>query len=186
MKLRGEDEAARERLAGLIAAVAAGDRRAFRQLYLETSPRLLGVAIVLLKRRDLAEEVLQEAYLSLWRRAATYRADRGSPLAWLVAILRYRAIDRLRQLQGERATAELSPEAADSAPGPFDWAANSEEGRRLQRCLEELEQRQRDSILLAFVEGLTHEELAERIGAPLGTVKSWIRRGLRRLKDCLG
>ena len=105
-------------------------------------------------------------------------------LAWLIATLRYRAIDRLRKRESR--TEELSPELPDGATSPFDWAAASEDGRRLKACLAVLDDKQRKAIVLAFTEGLTHEELAARIDAPVGTVKSWIRRGLMRLKDCLG
>lgn len=116
---------------------------------------MFGIAVRMLRRRDVAADVLQEAYVSVWRRAATYRPDCGTPMTWMVAILRYRAIDRLRK-RDER-TEELSPELPDGAPSPFDWTAASEQGRRVRDCLGRLEERQRTAIVLPFVEGLTHE-----------------------------
>ena len=177
-----------DRAAALLRAIAGGDREAFRQLYDETSPRLLGLALRLLRRRDAAADVVQETYVRIWQRADTYRPERGSGLGWLTTILRYRAIDRmrLREQRGETLTPELADTLPDPGASPFEGAASSEAGRRLRECLSRLDGKQQSAIVLAFVEGLTHEEIAGRIDSPVGTVKSWIRRGLKRLKDCLG
>jgi RNA polymerase sigma-70 factor (ECF subfamily) len=172
----------------LIAAVARGDRAAFADLYAATSPQLFAVALRILKRRDRAEEALQDAYVSLWRRAGDYRPARGSAFAWMASIVRYRAIDLVRR---DRALVPLddAPERAtwaDPGPSPFDAASASAEARRLKACLDSLEEKPRAAIMMAYYEGLTHEELAGRLATPLGTVKSWIRRGLAKLKECLG
>ncbi len=175
-------------LEALSAAVARGRRDAFAALYAATSPQLFGVALRILKRRDWAEEALQDSYVSVWRRAGDYRPVKGSVLTWMVSIVRYRAIDVLRR---NRMTVPLeeTPEREtwrDPGPSPFEATLASAEGRRLRACLETLDDKPRAAIMLAYFEGLTHEELATRLAAPLGTVKSWIRRALAKLKDCLG
>jgi RNA polymerase sigma-70 factor, ECF subfamily len=174
-------------LESLIEASAAGNRAAFSALYDAAAPQLFGLALRILKRRDWAEDVLQEALISAWRNAGEYRRELGSGKAWLTVILRNRALDRLRR----EATARLEPsgdampEVEDPSPSALDLTISGESGRRLMACLEQLEEVQKRAILMAYFEGLTHEELAARIASPLGTVKSWIRRGLQRLKGCL-
>jgi RNA polymerase sigma-70 factor, ECF subfamily len=174
-------------LESLIEASAAGNRAAFSALYDAAAPQLFGLALRILKRRDWAEDVLQEALISAWRNAGEYRRALGSGKAWLTVILRNRALDRLRR----EATARLEPgggamlEVEDPSPSALDLTISGEAGRRLMGCLEQLEEVQKRAILMAYFEGLTHEELAARIASPLGTVKSWIRRGLQRLKGCL-
>lgn len=174
-------------LESLIEASAAGNRAAFSALYDAVAPQLFGLALRILKRRDWAEDVLQEALISAWRNAGEYRRDLGSGKAWLTVILRNRALDRLRR----EATARLEPsgdampEVEDPNPSALELTISGEAGRRLMTCLEQLEAVQKRAILMAYFDGLTHEELAARIATPLGTVKSWIRRGLQRLKGCL-
>ncbi|MBL8838421.1 MAG: sigma-70 family RNA polymerase sigma factor [Alphaproteobacteria bacterium] len=178
----------RDGLGRLLGDAAAGDRAAFRAVYDATAPHLLGVALRILRRRDAAEEVVQEAYVSIWQHAGEYRRERGTPIAWMGTIVRNRALDRIRR---ERATVAL-----DDVPGHEDWhdpdplpddaTATSQEARRLAVCLDALDAKQRRAIVLAYREGLTHDEIARRLPAPLGTVKTWIRRGLMQLKDCLG
>lgn len=174
-------------LAELIAATVRGDRAAFSRLYGATGPQLFAVALRIVKRRDRAEEVLQDAYVSIWHRARDYDADKGSVLTWMASIVRHRAIDILRR---ERPTTPLDDAAgveawADTAPGPLDAAIASAEARRVRDCLDRLEGKQREAILLAYYDGLTQEQLAVRLAVPLGTIKSWVRRGLLRLKECL-
>lgn len=174
-------------LVELLAATADGDRAAFARLYQESSGRLFAVALRILRRRDLAEDVLQDAYLTIWKKAGQYQAERGRPLAWMATIVRYRAIDRLRT--GSRMP-DAQPSAADietfEAAGDCDgWQEPQAITIGIRRCLERLQPKQRDAILLAFYHGFTHEELAVRLDVPLGTVKSWVRRGLMQLKDCL-
>jgi RNA polymerase sigma-70 factor (ECF subfamily) len=179
-------------LEAALALVATGDRHAFAQLYKATAPHLYGLALRILKRRDWAEDVVQETYLQIWHKAALYHADAGSPRAWLSVMLRNRSFDRLRRerARGSGTTAPFdevlqSRLADEETPSPFDGVADGAEARRLADCLEGLEANPRRAIQLAFWDGLTHDELSMRLAAPLGTVKSWIRRGLMRLKACL-
>ena len=174
-------------LESLIESSAVGDRAAFGALYDAAAPQLFGLAMRILKRRDWAEDVLQEAMISAWRNAGDYRRDLGSAKAWLTVILRNRALDRLRREAAARLgdAGDGVPEVADPAPSALDLAASGEDGRRLRTCIEQLEEVQKRAILLAYFDGLTHEQLASRLASPLGTVKSWIRRGLQRLKGCL-
>ncbi|MDP2229219.1 MAG: sigma-70 family RNA polymerase sigma factor [Moraxellaceae bacterium] len=175
-------------LAPLMYRTALGDRRAFEQLYRATSGRLLGVALLVMRRRDLAEDVLQEAFVKIWHSASSYQPERGAVSTWLGTIVRRTAIDRLRR---DRHAAVALDDAeweamADDAPGPLDNTMAEAEARRLGLCMEQLDDRQRESVTLAFHHGLTHTELAARLGSPLGTVKAWVRRGLDRLRQCLG
>jgi RNA polymerase sigma-70 factor (ECF subfamily) len=174
-------------LNGLLISIAGGDRAAFARLYELTSPRLFAVGLRLLRRRDWAEDVLQEAYIRVWNKASLYEARHGNPLAWLTTILRRCALDRLRELQrmgpavefGELAEELAMPALADADPRSAVMADS------IRNCVEDLEAKQRRAILLAYYYGLTHEELSSHLDSPLGTVKSWIRRGLQRLKECL-
>lgn len=168
------------RLERLLQSSAGGDRAAFADLYAETATRLFGVALRIVGRPDHAEDVLQEAFVRIWHRAGDYRPERGSPLAWLCTIVRNKAIDRRRR---ERPEVELDEErAAEESP---DTSLLSEDARQLQACLEALGEPQRGCVVMAFVEGYTHQELAARLDRPLGTIKSWIRRSLGQLKLCL-
>lgn len=176
-----------EELAPLVYRTALGDQRAFEDLYQQTSPRLMGVALALLRRRDLAEDVLQEAYVKVWHAAGSYRPELGSVGTWLATIVRRSAIDRLRRQKSEGQTLP-DPDwdlLEDDGPGPLERMLEDDDARRLARCLEHLDERQRESVRLAFFHGLTHSELAEKMSAPLGTVKAWVRRGLEKLKGCL-
>jgi RNA polymerase sigma-70 factor (ECF subfamily) len=170
----------------IIAAVAEGDKHAFRQLYDATAPKLYGVALRLLGRRDHAEEVLQDAFLSVWRNAGQYDIARGSAFAWLAMIVRNKALDCARRRR-RRPEASIEDEAAVALAvvGCDALTRIDEEGRDVRCCYQLLPDRLRDIIGLAFFEGLTHDELAARVKAPLGTVKSWVRKGLSLLKECL-
>jgi RNA polymerase sigma-70 factor, ECF subfamily len=175
-------------LSGLLARSALKDQQAFADLYRRTSPKLLGMALRILHRQDWAEEVLQESFVSIWQHAGDYTAAKSAPVTWMTSIVRNRALDFLRrpreELPGEfEAMLEV---IADETPGLLDGLAEREEARSLVRCLETLEPSQRQTIALAFFHGLTHSELAAHLKAPLGTVKTWVRRGLERLKSCLG
>src|SRR6218665_2583571 len=176
-----------EDLAALVYRTALGDQRAFEDLYQQTSPRLFGVALALLRRRDLAEDVLQEAYVKVWHAAGSYRPELGTVGTWMGTIVRRSAIDRLRRQKSEGLTMP-EPDGdllEDDGPGPLERMLEDDDARRLARCLEHLDERQRESVRLAFFHGLTHSELAETMSAPLGTVKAWVRRGLEKLKGCL-
>ncbi|HET6160965.1 MAG TPA: sigma-70 family RNA polymerase sigma factor [Dongiaceae bacterium] len=170
----------------MLIACQGGDREAFSGLYRLTSPQLFGLAIRILRRRDWAEEAVQECFVTIWRRAKDYRPDLGPALPWITVILRNKCLDRLRR---EKPLQPLDESAVadrpDEGPSPLEGAMAADDARRLKGCVDQLDEDQQRSIRLAYYEGLTHEELAARLAAPLGTVKSWIRRGLQRLKRCL-
>jgi RNA polymerase sigma-70 factor (ECF subfamily) len=170
----------------LIGNIARRDRAAFAALYDATAAQLFGVALRILRRRDLAEEALQESFVAVWERAGDYSPVRGAPMTWLVTIVRHHAIDQLRRRGSRAEDRSVSEEALLTvAAGEGDSADRGAEIGALQRCLDTIEAQPRRAVLLAYVYGLTHEELAARLGAPMGTVKSWIRRSLERLKRCL-
>ncbi len=168
----------------LIRRTGSGDKAAFAALYTQVSAKLFGVALRICGSREVAEEVLQEGFVAIWARAADYDPVRGPAMGWLATIVRHCAIDQLRRQQsrpeGHRAPEELL--ASFAQPGRTDTGA---EMRALQRCLDELEPQPRQAILLAYLYGLTRDELAARLAVPVGTIKSWIRRGLERLQRCL-
>lgn len=169
--------AAVEALPTLLERTAQGDRAAFRALYDRTAPHLFGVALRITRNRETASDALQEAFLRIWRGAARFDATRGSADAWLAAIVRYRAIDVVR--------AQVPTDEPSEADLPAWPAADAADAAALQRCLQELPPDRQRLVLLAFVEGFSHSELASRLEAPLGTVKSWIRRSLEMLRACL-
>lgn len=175
-------------LAALIHQTALGDRRAFDRLYRQSSPQLFGAALALTRRRDVAEEVLQDAFVKIWHAAASFQPERGSANAWLGTILRRCAIDRLRRRTPDTGFLDDAgwEAIADDAPGPLQNVMADADARRLGHCLDQLDERQRESVSLAFLHGLTHSELATHLAAPLGTVKAWVRRGLDKLRGCLG
>ena len=174
----------------LLRRCASGEAAALRLLYKNTAAQLFGVLRRILLRDDLAQEALQDVYVSVWRNAKDYRAARGSPFTWLVSIARNRAIDIKRSRRREVQFAdpiEYVPE--DDGAANSDLAALAErdaDALRLKGCLDELQPMQRNAVCLAYLNGLTHEEVAGTLAAPLGTVKSWVRRGLESLKGCIG
>lgn len=179
-----------ENLQRLLAATADGDTAAFSELYRHTSAHLYGLLLRMLRRKDLAEEALQDCYVRIWQKSSSYAAERGSPTVWMASIARYRALDLLRARRPE--FSETNPETSEPPATHIDHAVDIErdvdtEGAldRLHNCLGELASEQRDAVMLAYYEGFTHPELASRLDAPLGTVKSWVRRGLLRLRECL-
>ncbi|SPA50740.1 sigma-70 family RNA polymerase sigma factor [Cupriavidus taiwanensis] len=180
-----------DRLEGLLQAVAVGERQALRALYDLTATKLFGLALRITGRRDWAEDVVQESFVSIWHHAGDYRPQLAAPMTWMTAIVRNRALDCLRRAAAARVpqTAELEQDLAewlaDDSAGPAELAEASQQARALNRCLQRLEQPQRQAIMLAYLQDLSHAELAERLRAPLGTVKSWIRRGLERLRNCM-
>ncbi len=179
-------DAARTRLVEALVATGAEDRAAFSTLYKLTSAKLFGVCLRICGERQAAEDVLSEVYLTIWRRAGAYEPGRASPISWLATIARNRAIDWRRSAGRKVAlTLDEAPEVADSDPSAEERMVTKDEDSRLHLCLDQLEDKQRGAIRTAFFDGLTYAELAEREGVPLGTMKSWVRRGLVRLKDCL-
>ena len=176
-----------EPLASLLAACARRDRAAFERLYRETSPKLFGVALRILKREDWAEDVLQECYVRIWDHARDFRAGLAAPMTWMTSIVRNRCLDWLRRpkLEVIDEDGELIESAESDYPGPLAELEASADARALKKCLNALEAKQRQAIALAYFDGLSHAELAGHLREPLGTVKTWVRRGLLRLKSCL-
>ena len=178
-------------LQSLLSRVALGDRKAFRALYDAAAPSLFGVALRILKRRDRAEDVLQDAFVSVWQCAASYSAAASQPMTWLTAIVRNRALDLLR---GDtlRATESIHDEETgetneppDDRPDPLGLFEQAADALSIRACLDEIRGPQRQCLALAYYHGLTHSEVAARMASPIGSVKVWIRRGLDRLKRCL-
>jgi len=180
-------EALRSQLAAALARVASGDRVALQLVYEMTSAKLFGVCLRILNNRSEAEDVLQDVYVTVWRKAAAFDPGLASPITWLVTIARNRAIDRLRASAMTRRMEpiETADAVSDPAPGAAERVEMAQQHQRLAGCLDELEGRQAAAIRAAFLDGTTYEELATRMGVPLGTMKSWIRRGLLKLRACL-
>jgi len=183
--IRAKTEA-RAALTAALARVASGDRGALRQVYDSTSAKLFGIVLRICGEREAAEDVLQEVYVTVWRRAAGYDPERASPVTWLATIARNRAIDwRRARRHAEGAPVEEAEAIADEAPLAPDLIEARQDAARLYGCLDEIESRQSAAIRAAFIGGATYAELATRESVPLGTMKSWIRRGLLRLRECL-
>lgn len=184
-------------LAALLSRSALGERAAFRELYQRTSAHLYAVLLRIQRDRDLAADLLQEVYLSAWKAAGSFDAQQSQPLTWLTHIARNKAIDSLRRAQAQprlestRAADEdddspsLEEQTADPAPGPEHLLQLAADARSLGVCMQGLSAPQRQSIALAFYDGLSHAEVAARMREPLGTVKSWVRRALATLRTCL-
>ncbi len=177
----------RSQLAAALARVAAGDRAALRIVYQDTSAKLFGVCLRILNDRSEAEDVLQDVYVTVWRKAGSFDPARASPITWLVAIARNRAIDRLRSSAASRRSEpiETAEDVRDDAPAALELVVAAEQRERLKTCLGELEERHSAVIRSAFLDGVTYEQLAQRMDVPLGTMKSWIRRSLMKLRTCL-
>lgn len=174
-----------ENLNDLLLAVAGGDNLAFEGLYRATSAKLFGICLRVLPQRAEAEEVLQEVFLGIWRKAEQFDASRASAMTWLSMMTRNKAIDRLRSNAGARAQTAIELDEIEGDSSASEVAEVAENQERIELCLGELEAPRRKLIRTAFFEGATYEELAERSGNPIGTVKSWIRRSLIKLKACL-
>jgi len=182
-------------LSQLLARAGLGDRAAFATLYDKTSSHLFSVVLVTIRKQGQAEDVLQEVYVNVWRSAQSFDAAQSQPLTWLTRIARNRAIDSLRRAQtqpqfesrftGEEEDNDVYDDKADDAPGPLDLLSRASDARALTDCMQDLSASQRQSVALAFYDGLSHAEVAEKMGQPLGTVKSWVRRALSSLKGCL-
>lgn len=174
-----------------LASAAARDAKAFRLLYNATSPKLFGYALRILHKRELAEEVLQESFVSIWNSARSYQSQLAAPMTWMAAIVRNKALDALRRTDG---TLETSMDTFDSsilealrdpAATPIEALQISSDARALANCMTMLEGAHRQVIGMAFYRDLSHSEVAQQMAIPIGTVKTWIRRSLERLKTCL-
>jgi RNA polymerase sigma-70 factor (ECF subfamily) len=193
----GEPGRRSDLLADLIAASALGDERAFRRLYRATSDALFGLALHMLKRRDWAEEVLQESFVSVWRHAARYDETKGAAMTWMIRIVRNQALDWIHPSRPDgferihaRAVDVLGDDLLDgtgnlTAADVAELVEYSRRAERIAACLEALDARQRQSVVLVFFHGLSHGDLARHLQQPLGTVKAWVRRGLAQLASCL-
>jgi RNA polymerase sigma-70 factor (ECF subfamily) len=186
-----QDQAAKkarnQELTELLSACALSDQKAFARLYQMTSANLYGVVLRILNREAWADDCLQEAFVKIWNNAESYRPYLAAPMTWMMTIARNQALDQLRRRRREvmESDSDGFREEVDPDPLPLDRLSQSDEGGRLQDCLDRLNENQRQTIALAYFKGLTHEELANRTDAPLGTVKTWIRRGLEQLRRCL-
>jgi RNA polymerase sigma factor (sigma-70 family) len=182
--------------------VALGDRSAFEQLYRATSAQLFGVVLRINHERGQAEEVLQEVFITVWRQASAFDGRQGAPLTWLTSIARHRAIDSLRRratqpvtisrygpLDGDGGSGDedqdLLARLPGEGPGPLDLLDHASQAHALEHCMSALSGEQRSSLALAYYQGLSHAEVADHLAQPLGTVKSWVRRGLQSLRACL-
>jgi len=174
-------------LVWLIAAVAKGDEVAFERLYTATRAKLFGVVMRILRRQDLAEEVIQECYVKIWSNAGQFNPAVASPITWMVSIARNRAIDLVRKRT--EASIEEEPQAMDVAadsPDPLARREMSDDLKRLLGCVGKLEPERQRLVLLAYYNGWSREQLAEKFNTPVNTVKTWLRRSMLEIRDCLG
>lgn len=172
-------------LSGLLMRMRSGDRVALEQLYASTASRLLGACLRILGDRADAEDALQETFLSAWRQSDSFDPRRGSAMTWLLVIARNRSVDRLRSRRRQLSAASGSMEPEKDHQDQFDLLVVNEERSQLSDCLEQIDRRDCDMIQAAFFEGFTYADLATRAAAPLGTIKSRIRRALLKLRECL-
>ncbi|MDQ2963859.1 MAG: sigma-70 family RNA polymerase sigma factor [Pseudomonadota bacterium] len=176
------------RLMELLARTALKDQQAFAELYRMTSPHLYAMALRILREAGAAEEVLQESFVNIWHHAESYVAAKSQPLTWLTSIVRNRCLDQLRRHEVETVTMDDEEEGVTIAaedPTPLEMLLSRADAHAVRGCVETLDASQKQAIALAFFQGLSHSELSQHLRQPLGTVKSWVRRGLERLRDCL-
>ena len=178
-------------LIALIDRIALADEKALRELYEMTSSKLYGVAVRVVTNREWAEDVLQEAFINIWKIAGDYKATLSPPMAWMALVVRSRGLDFLRRRASERADRMqelddvISDTVAGDSPNPIDVAQASEQAIALHNCLSQLDNKQREVVSLAYMRDMSHGELAEQLKLPLGTVKTWIRRALMQLRGCM-
>jgi RNA polymerase sigma-70 factor (ECF subfamily) len=178
-------------LAALLARTALADQAAFAELYRQTSAHLYAIALRILQQPAVAEETLQEAFVSVWHHAGSYTPAKSQPQTWLTSIVRNRCLDQRRRRELDTVTLtrdnddDVEMDLPAEGPTPVEMLQAGAEAQSVRACLETLEGGQKQAIALAFYQGLSHAELADHLRQPLGTVKSWVRRGLERLKQCL-
>ena len=190
--------AASSELAELLSRTALGDRRSFARLYERTAPHLLGVVVRITRNQELGEDIVQEVFVNVWRAAKDFDARLSQPMTWLTSIARNRAIDSLRRRQTQPSTVsthlasnidgeehDLLQDFASDDAGPEQLLEQAADARALRQCLQVLSGQQQQAVALAFYQGQSYSEVAEHLSQPLGTVKSWVRRGLMSLKSCL-
>jgi RNA polymerase sigma-70 factor (ECF subfamily) len=172
-------------IADLIARCALRDRQAFRDLYGRTSAKLYGVTLRILRDRSEAEEALQEVYVKIWQRADKYVPGGYSPISWLVAVARNHSLDVLRARKPRGEDIDLALDVADAGPDPEQAAADRGERSRIDHCLDQLDTDKADAVRGAYLDGYSYEELSTRFNVPLNTMRTWLRRSLLKLRDCL-
>jgi RNA polymerase sigma-70 factor (ECF subfamily) len=177
------DQAHEAQLAAAIARCAGGDRTAFRLIYDLEAARMIGVAVRIVRRRELAEEAVHDALVNIWRAARSFDPSKGDALPWIYAIVRNRALSILRDEKRFVADEDMAERSAE--PDVDDAVSRLPEAGRLRRCLELLDVKRRDAVVLAYVHGMSHGEIAGKLSVPLGTAKSWTRRGLMSLQECM-
>ena len=168
-----------------VEACARGESAALHALYQREAAWLLGVALRIVRNRDSARDVLQDAFVQIWQRAATYQRTLGSARGWIYTVVRHRALDEARRAGRETPAGDALEALVDATANHYAIASAQASAASLEACLQTLDERRRDCIIYAFVDGYTHEEIAATLASPVGTVKSWIRRGLLALKECL-
>lgn len=181
----GSNTVDKRRIEDLIARVAMGNRQAFSNLYDATSAKLFGICLRVLKDRDSAEDVVQDTFVKVWRNAGQYRANGLSPMTWLITIARNTAIDRLRAKRHNHDNLEDAPEISDPAAGPEQQSVARSEQARIERCLETLQTERADAVRGAYLNGETYADLAERFQVPINTMRTWLRRSLMALRECM-
>ncbi|MBN4080169.1 sigma-70 family RNA polymerase sigma factor [Beggiatoa alba] len=173
-------------LEDLLYRCALHDANALSRLYELSSAKLFAIGLKIVSRQDIAEDVLQDSFVNIWYKAAQFRADKGSAFGWMVGIVRNKAIDWIRKNPvGRDISDDVLLKHQDPSPAADDSLADTAELQALLDCMDELEVSQRDAIATVYYQGFTHKEYSKNSGHPLGTVKSWIRRGLQALKRCL-
>jgi RNA polymerase sigma-70 factor (ECF subfamily) len=178
-------QAPSQEVADLISRCALRDRAAFRSLYDRTSAKLFGVVLRILKDRSEAEEAVQEVYVKIWQRADRYVAGDTSPISWLVAVARNHALDILRARRPRADDIDVALEIPDAGPSPERATADSQERGRIERCLATLEPDRAEAVRGAYLDGYSYDELAQRYAVPLNTMRTWLRRSLLKLRECL-
>ena len=169
----------------LLARIALKDRQAFDILYAQTSGKLFAVAVRIMRNRAEAEDILQEAFIRVWQRAQSFRPGQAKAMSWLIAITRNLAIDRQRAKRAPVAPIEMAEGIPDTGPTPEAATAASQDRARIEICLEKLEKNRAEAVRAAYIEGYSYQDLSERFGTPLNTIRTWLRRSLLRLRDCL-
>lgn len=175
-------------LVEMLVKTGQGDRQAFAMLYQATSAKLFGLALRILASKDLAEEALQDAFVKIWHSADTYRPDKAAAMTWMTTIVRNRCLDLLRAAPREQGLNDDQSfdDWASEDLGPMENAATRSDTKALMQCMKQLAPLQRQAFALSYFQGLAHEQLAIQLAQPLGTVKTWLRRGLETLKNCMG
>jgi RNA polymerase sigma-70 factor, ECF subfamily len=172
-------------LALLISNIALADRKAFVVLYNQTSSKLFAICLRILKNRTEAEEALQEVYIKIWQRSRLFSTTSGTPDSWLATIARNQSIDMIRKRKPVASELDTVADLSDDTPDPEQTTLTKDTGHQIDLCLSELERNRADAVRYAYIEGMSYQELAERYAVPLNTMRTWLRRSLIKLKECM-